>query len=125
YNYGTIHSTTKVAYAYYLGNNITVKSDNAFIPSSVAAQVAALNLTGFAFGKLVTDLPEFGSSNYRNSFVYTVGGKGNFDALDTNWNWDVYAQRGLVKLALNSPVQLRKSSFANAIDAVRASNGTI
>ncbi|MHB1206371.1 MAG: TonB-dependent receptor plug domain-containing protein [Rhodospirillaceae bacterium] len=123
--FGTVNSTNSVAWTYYLGSNITVKPDNPFIPSSVAAQVSALKLTGFLFGKALHDVPEYAAWNQRNSFVYTVGAKGNFSALDTNWKWDVYAQRGLNKLDLNSPIQIRKTNFALAIDAVRASNGSI
>ncbi|MHB1206166.1 MAG: TonB-dependent receptor domain-containing protein [Rhodospirillaceae bacterium] len=125
YAYGTINSTNSTAWTYYLGSNITVKSDNPFIPASVASQMAALKLTSFLFGKKLVDLPEYTAWNQRNSFVYTLGARGNFEALDTNWKWDVYAQRGLNKLDLNSPIQVRPANFTLAVDAVRASNGSI
>ncbi|MBX7197814.1 MAG: TonB-dependent receptor [Rhodospirillaceae bacterium] len=125
YNYGTVNNTNSVAWTYYLGSNINVKLDNPYLPQSVVAQAQALKLTGLAFGKALHDVPEYASWNQRNSFVYVVGGKGNFEAFDTKWKFDAYLQKGLIKLDLNSPIQVSPPRFALAIDAVRAPNGTI
>jgi outer membrane receptor protein involved in Fe transport len=125
YNFGTLHTQANCCWTYYLGSNISVSPQNPFMPASVAAQATALGLTSLALGKQLNDIPEYSSFNERNSYVYVVGGRGNFDAFDTNWKWDVYAQRGLIKLDLNSPIQIRPANFALAIDAVRAPNGSI
>ena len=124
YNYGTVSSTNKVANTYYLGN-FAINTQNPFIPASVAAQAAALKLTSFNIGKQLADLGEFAGANNRNSFVYTVGANGGFDAFDTRWKWDFYAQRGLMKLDNNSPYQSQLQLVLNAVDAVRAPNGSI
>ena len=125
YNVGTLNTQANCCWTYYLGTNIAVTPDNPFMPASVAAQATALKLTSLPFGKQLNDIAEYSSYNQRNSFVYVVGGKGNFDALDTNWKWDAYAQRGLIKLDLNSPIQVAPANFALAIDAVRGPNGAI
>ncbi len=125
YNFGTVNNTNSVAWTYYLGSNITVKLDNPYLPPSVVAQAQALKLTGLPLGKALHDVPEYTAANQRNSFVYVVGGKGSFDAFDTKWKFDAYLQKGLIKLDLNSPIQVSPPNFALAIDAVRAPNGSI
>jgi len=125
YNFGTVASTYDCCWTYYLGANINVRTDNAFIPESVRANALALGLTQFAFGKQLKDIPPYSGDNERNSYVYVVGAEGTFDAFDSAWNWNVYGQKGLVKLDLNSPVQVRPANFALAIDAVRGPNGAI
>jgi iron complex outermembrane receptor protein len=124
YNFGTVSSTNKVANTYYLGT-LAINTQNPFIPASVAAQAAALKLTSFSIGKQLADLGEFAGANNRNSFVYTVGANGGIDAFDTRWKWDFYAQRGLMKLDNNSPYQSQLQLVLNAVDAVRAPNGSI
>ena len=124
YNFGTVSSTNKVANTYYLGT-LAISTQNPFIPASVAAQAAALKLTSFTIGKQLFDLGEFAGANNRNSFVYSVGGKGKVEAFDTSWKWDFYAQRGLMKLDNNSPYQSQLQLVLNAVDAVTAPNGSI
>ncbi len=125
YNFGTVQSFYNCCWTYYLGANINVSPENPFMPDSVRTRAQALGLTSLAFGKQLKDIPPYSGDNERNSYVYVVGAEGNFDALDSNWNWNFYAQKGLIKLDLNSPIQVRPANFALAIDAVRGPNGTV
>ena len=125
YNFGTVQSYYDCCWTYYLGANINVRPDNPFMPESVRDRATALGLTSLAFGKQLKDIPPYSGDNERNSYVYVVGAEGNFDAFDSSWSWDVYAQRGVVKLDLNSPIQIQPANFALAIDAVRGPSGAI
>ncbi len=119
YNFGTVKSVYNCCWSYYLGANINVSTENPFMPDSVRDRATALGLTSLAMGKQLKDIPPYSAVNDRNSYVYVVGVESSFDAFDTAWNWDFYAQKGLIKLDLNSPVQVRPANFALAIDAVR------
>ncbi len=105
--------------------NIAVKTDNAFLPASVAAQAQALKLTTLTIGTFSQDLGVFYTSNDRTTNRYVVGANGKFDALDATWSWDAYYQKGVTRASENITNTTVNSNFAAATDAVRAPNGTI
>ncbi len=123
YQFAQAYTFSFCCYQYY-HSNLTVRTDNAFLPASVAARATALGLTTLQMGKTVRDLPAFGAGFDRMSHVYVVGGKGNFDAFDSKWTWNAYVQRGISKISGSAP-QSDINRFAAAIDAVRAPNGQI
>ena len=123
YTFGQASTYTFCCYQYYHGN-LTVRTDNAYLPAPIAAQAVALGLTSFALGKTVRDLPAFGAGFDRMSHVYVLGAKGKFNAFDTKWTWNAYAERGQTKIDGNAP-QSNIDRFALAIDAVKAPNGSI
>jgi iron complex outermembrane receptor protein len=125
FNNGDVNSNARCCFVYHFGD-LTVKSDNAFIPGAIQAQMTALKLTSLTMGMTETMNPHgFGMINERLANVYTIGAKGKFDAFETNWKWDLYAQRGITKQSFWVPFQDDKAKFANAIDAVRAPSGAI
>ena len=105
--------------------NVSVKTDNAFLPPSVAAQAQALKLTSLTIGTFSQDLGVFYTSNDRVTARYVAGGNGKFDAVGTTWSWDAYYQKGVTRASENITNTTVNSNFAAAIDAVRAPNGTI
>lgn len=121
--FGQSYTFSFCCYQYYHGN-ITVKSDNAFIPAAVATQLAARGITQFNLGKTVRDLPAFGAGFDRQSHIYTVGAEGAVNAFDNDWSWNFYAQRGIAHISGKAP-QSNVDRFAAAIDAVRTSTGSI
>jgi len=123
YQFGQSHTFAFCCYQYYHGN-LTVGTDNAFLPESIAARAQALGLTTLQMGKTVRDLPAFGAGFDRMSHVYVTGGKGDFSALERTWSWNAYVQRGLSKIDGNAP-QSDINRFAMAIDAVRGPDGQI
>jgi len=105
---------------------MTIASGNPFIPAAIQAQMTARGLASIPFGMTIRDNPHgFGMINDRMAFVYTGGAKGKFDALETGWTWEVYAQRGITKQSFWVPYQADKDKFTAAVDAVRAPNGSI
>ena len=93
--YGRLHAQcTQGAHAadaqqYALGN-LTIKAGNPFIPTSVAAQMAALKITSLSIGTMNGDLPPFGSYDARTVNRYVVGASGKLDAFDQTWKWVTY-----------------------------------
>ena len=110
--------------AYQLGN-LTIKSDNAFLPAAVAAQAAALKITQFGMGKFLSDLPTRGTDNARRVQRYVVGAEGKIDAFESTWSWDAYYQKGVTLASETLPKITNNAALAFAIDAVRNANGTI
>src|SRR5262249_30229723 len=104
--------------------NISVRADNAFIPPSVAAQVAALKLTALTIGTFSADLGPFATVNDRITNRYVIGANGRTEAFGSSWSWDAYYQKGLTRASENIANTTVKSNFAQAIDAVVGPNGT-
>ncbi|MHB1205121.1 MAG: TonB-dependent receptor plug domain-containing protein, partial [Rhodospirillaceae bacterium] len=98
-------------------NTLVMKSDNAYIPATVASQLNALKITQFTFGSWVDGLHE-GSYNERWVNRYVFGGSGKFDAFDDAWSWDAYYQKGVTRASENSLGNKLKPVYAQAIDAV-------
>jgi outer membrane receptor protein involved in Fe transport len=121
-SYGRAESDVNGGSQYNIAN-ISVKSDNAFIPASVASRLNALNITSFTVGSLNQELAKLIESE-RTSLRPVLGVNGDFDAFGSRWTWDVYGQKGINKshVEVNTSVTAR---YNEALDAVRNSNGTI
>ncbi len=122
--WGNAHATG-LALKQFNVNNITIKTDNAFLPASVAAIAAANKITQFTLGSMNVDQPTIMFDNYRTVVRGVVGATGRFDAFDSAWSWDAYYQKGVSRTSENGLNVTTKTAFAAAIDAVRAANGTI
>lgn len=122
-SYGRAVSHYGAVTPWYFGN-IAIRSDNAFIPASVATRVAALGLTSFNLGTLNQDLGPAPITTKRNSWRGVVGASGDFEALGSAWSWDAYGQRGKTDSYLGSQ-QIVTANYTRAIDAVRGPNGSI
>ena len=100
--------------------NITIQPDNAFIPAAIASQV-----TGpFTMGTINQDLGPIKLKNNRSAWRAVVGAKGDFDALGSNWNWDIYGQKSINHI-YNSAFLTITPNYNAAIDSVRAPSGAI
>lgn len=118
------HSDAQCCYSYYLGSNLTLNANNPFLPASVASQIlanpAAYPNGAFPYGITIRDPSSgFGDVNSRYNDVYTLGALGKFQALNSTWNWQVYAQDGLSTVNSWVPYQAINSNFADAIQSVR------
>lgn len=100
--------------------NITIQPDNAFIPASIASRVTA----PFSLGTLNQDLGPATATTERSSLVGIIGAQGKFDALGSNWTWDVSGQRSVNRIYTDFRVSIT-SRYNQAIDAVRNANGAI
>lgn len=118
-------STTLERYSpQYNFGNITIKSDNAFIPATVAARVAALGIASFSLGTFNQDLGVIPVSTTRSSWRPVIGADGDFDALGSNWKWDVYGQKSITRSYVEANTTIT-ANYNAAIDSVRNANGVI
>ena len=100
-------------------NNLTIRSDNPFIPAAVAAQMTTLGLTSFVLGTTNGDIGRVGIFNQRDMTRFAVGADGKFDAAGSNWNWDVYYQRSDNIIRSEARNAGYTANYLRAVDAVR------
>jgi iron complex outermembrane recepter protein len=94
---------------------LTIKSDNAFLPAAVKAQLAAAGQTSFTFGRNNDDF-EFRAYDYdRRDVQGSLGAQGSFG---TTWKWDAYYTHGerTVQEVFNN--QRVTANFNLAVDSV-------
>lgn len=111
---------------YFRLGNLTIRSDNAFIPATTRAQMTALGLTNFTMGTWNGDFVDMGALNHRYFRRYMAGFEGSFTAAETDWNWDVSASRSTTHISARSTNNPNVPRYLEAIDAVTdPSNGRI
>ena len=103
--------------------DLVIKADNPFIPASVRTRMTALGLTNLAIGSMNADLPTAGATNDRRVQRFLGGATGRFDAFDTAWTWDAYAQVGIARAHEQVTDPTQRSHFAAALDAISDANG--
>jgi outer membrane receptor protein involved in Fe transport len=110
--------------------NLTIKSDNAFIPASVQSIIAADKITSFTFGTTnLNNIDPHAMSWYQAR--YSVGAvlaqttrqlmRGVFTlegTLNEDWGWNVYYQHGDNRVNLHAIANTNTANYNNAIDAV-------
>ena len=106
-------------------NNISIKADNAFLPATVATQIAANKLTAVTIGSWNADIPVIATNNRRRVQRFVVGANGKLEAFGSDWTWDAYYQNGMSLSSSRIPYATSKARFALALDAARGANGTI
>ena len=99
-------------------DNLTIKTDNAFIPASIATRIAPLKITSLTMGTLNGDLPPWQNSVYRQTRRIVLGADGKFNALDNDWSWNAYYQEGMTFTNFTDPGDLNVVNYNLAIDAV-------
>ena len=103
--------------------SLTIRPDNAYLPTAVAQQIVAQGLTGIRVGTSNAGMPVGGANNVREVYRYVVGGKGDFELLGKSWNWDAYYQRGFSRLQEQLFGTWLTSRINAASDAVFAQAG--
>ncbi len=106
---------------------VTIRRDNAYLQTlypTVAAQMAANNLSSISIGTSNSGFPIPGSNNSREVFRYVGGATGKFTLFDRSWKWDVYYQHGVTKAHEELANTWNVARMALAQDAV-LSNGQI
>ena len=103
------------------GQTITIKNDNAFLPASIAAAMAANKLTSIALSEIIT-----GPANDPNTQNDTWRGTLGVDfKLSDKWSGDFSFEHGHTASDLSLTHMLNQLKFYPATDAVRNSNGQI
>ncbi|MBM7406254.1 MULTISPECIES: TonB-dependent receptor plug domain-containing protein [Sphingomonas] len=113
--------------------NVTIRSDNAFIPQSVRTQLAAQGITQFTLGTTNADLPIRKNDTERELQRYVIGANGTFGLFAGNARWDAYYQKGISNtremarhITNNARLALAQDAvFAPAGNAIGVAAGTI
>lgn len=103
--------------------NVTIRSDNAFLPQSIRDQMTTLGLSSFVMGTTNADLPIRKSVGERETQRYVIGANGSFDALGTAIRWDAYYQHGVTTTMEMAADITNNARLALAQDAVFAPVG--
>ena len=106
--------------------NLTIRSDNPFIPAALAARMTTLGLTSFTMGTVNADIGRVVVDNKRTMSRFVFGATGDFDFVGSNWTWDTSYQQshsGIDSSAKNNGIV---ANYLLAVDAVRSpSTGSI
>ncbi|MES2295040.1 MAG: TonB-dependent receptor [Pseudomonadota bacterium] len=120
------HLDTDTRYYYGgFGNNLSVKADNAYMPVALANRITALGLTSVPFGTMKGDNGASGAHAEHGYARGVAGVNGTFGALGTDWKLSAYYQYARATLANTATNATRLANWNQAIDAVRAPNGSI
>ncbi len=113
---------------YYYGNfpnNLTVRPDNPYMPAEIAARITALGLTSVPFGTLKGDNGASGARAERGYARAVAGIDGKFSAFGSDWSLKAYYQFARATMTNTATRATLLPNFRQAIDAVRAPNGSI
>ena len=103
--------------AFALGN-LTVSSENAFIPDPVRSQLKSKGITSFRMGTTYGDLPPPGSRNDRTTDRLVLGADGRITAFASTWNWDIYYQKGETRSKLKGTDMWDRQRLSWALDSI-------
>jgi iron complex outermembrane receptor protein len=117
------HSRFYDDYAAFADNsrgNLTIKSDNAFLPAAVKAQLAAAGQTAFTFGRFNADFAteRFIIDRPTTQATLAVDGK-----LAGAWRYSAYYSHGEALNKTATPGVILSTPYAQAIDSVIGANG--
>ncbi len=108
-------------FSYYIRptqTGISIRSDNAFLPSSVSQKMATLGLSSFTMGTSNMDMPASGSNNVRETTRFVVGADGGFSLMNRDFTWDTYYQHGITETDELMTPTFHFARLALATDAV-------
>lgn len=100
-----------------------IQRDNAYLPSAIAQDMAALNLSSITIGRTDEDIGRLGLSTNDQTYRIVAGLKGS---LWGSWRWDTYYQYGYNRYHLRAgPNDRIVANYAQAVDAVYDPSGQI
>jgi outer membrane receptor protein involved in Fe transport len=102
-------------------NNVRLQADNAYLPPEIRSQLPAGS--SIVIGTSNYGWPTWGANNEREVTRLVGGAKGKFNALERDWNWDAYVQRGQAKVNEELINTYSNYRIAQAQDAVVAPAG--
>ena len=95
--------------------NLTIQSDNAFLPQQIRDILEDHGLTSFRMGRLDTEAGVFDTDVTTKVQRYAVGAEGNVFG---SWKWDVYAQFGRNHYDRFDHNNRITANYSRAVDAV-------
>lgn len=103
--------------------NVTIRSDNAFIPTAVRNQLTAAGITQFTLGTTNADLPIRKNDTERELQRYVAGINGTLGLFGGTARWDAYYQKGISRTREMARDITNNARLALAQDAVFAPAG--
>lgn len=105
-----------------LGNTaLTIRQDNAFLPTALRERMVAANAQTLTLGKYLAELPKSQVSTLDNTYRAVGGLEGQW----SNWNYSAYFEFARNRRKLNIGNDLILPNYYRATDAVRGANGQI
>ncbi|WP_066680027.1 TonB-dependent receptor domain-containing protein [Caulobacter sp. CCH9-E1] len=94
--------------------NLTIKSDNAFLPTAVKTALAAAGQTTFTMGRFNTEAyPTIDFERVSTQGTIALDGE-----LDGGWRWSAYYSHGEQENNIDTPGFFLTQNYANAVDSV-------
>jgi outer membrane receptor protein involved in Fe transport len=94
--------------------NYTIAADNAFLPDSAKAAMAAAGETSFKMTRTIADEPQFITHAHTTNIDVTTGLDGKLGA----WNWELYYTHGRSSQHVVALNNINNGRLAAALDAV-------
>ncbi|MCJ2187673.1 TonB-dependent receptor domain-containing protein [Novosphingobium beihaiensis] len=104
---------------------VQIMADNAYLPDSIRAAMAANNLSSITIGTSNAGIPAAGANNKREVQRYVAGGNGVFSTGAIDWTWDGYFQHGKTKTREHLVNTWQNDRLAEMQDAVYDGSGNI
>lgn len=104
-------------------NQLTFSRDNPFLSDTIRNQLIAANETGFTMGRALTDVALARYAYSRETFQGSIGLDGRLG--DGTWRYNAFFTHGKQTSDQTLKNITLRANFANAIDAVRAPDGSI
>ena len=98
--------------------NLTLQTDNAYLPADMRAALEADGSTSFRFGTMNQDLDNFRAVYDRRVQRFLIGGEGDFEAAGTDWAWDSYLSYGKMFGTLKSIGAIDRTRYPKAVNSV-------
>lgn len=105
--------------------NVSIQSGNPFIPASVQATMDANGIDSFTMGTVNGDAGAIQFDGRREMQRIVLGAEGDFDALGSNWAWDVSYVDNESDIQQRIPNNLINNRFDLAVDAVVGNDGQV
>lgn len=118
-SYAVSNTANTAAYQRYPGSGSTalvMRTENPFLPASVAAQAATLGITQFNYGWSAFDFGRPRNDVDRTTSRGVVSFAGT---ISDKWRWDAYYQYGRTELDVELRNTTNRANFTRAIDVVR------
>lgn len=93
---------------------LTIRRDNAYLPTAIATAMSVRGLTSLGFGRLSLDVGPNTSLNTTQTYRWVTDAKGRLGA----WNWDAYYQYGKTDYVGRFNGVRHNARYLAAIDSV-------
>jgi iron complex outermembrane recepter protein len=120
-SFGQVDASANSAPAFAPGS-ITIQRSNPYLPASLGAQMDALGIPSFSFGRFTTETGIPVTTALRSNYRFAAGLNGKFG---DGWSWDGYFQFGDTRNSQSSNENEISANFNNALNSTVSPTGQI